>query len=194
MRPDGRFRPAPRRRGSLARLHPVPARTTSRRRIQPAAGGSRLILPAHVQPSLPTAQPNPSRINTSANLSFFIKSLIMNDLKSNRISKRDNKPSRINTSENHCSKPFRINTSKKHPGEGAGRGEHKGDEKVGREVASGDPPSPSAFAEATEGQEATAGPSSLRSLGMTTFRKRRRRGPSRSGGQASLGSLGMTRV
>jgi hypothetical protein len=71
------------------------------------------------------------------------------------------------------------------------RGEHKSDEKVGREVASGDPPSPSAFAEATEGQEATAGPSSLRSLGMTTFRKRRRRGPSRSGGQASLGSLGM---
>ena len=65
-------------------------------------------------------------------------------------------------------------------------GEHKSDEKVGREVASGDPPSPSAFAEATEGQEATAGPSSLRSLGMTTFRKRRRRGPSRSGGQASL--------
>jgi hypothetical protein len=155
---------------------------------------SRSISPAQIQPRAPTACSNPSRINTSVNPSFFIKSLIMNDFKSIRITTRDNKPSRINTSENHCSKPFRINTSKKHPGEGAGRGEHKGDEKVGREVASGDPPSPSAFAEATEGQEATAGPSSLRSLGMTTFRKRRRRGPSRSGGQASLGSLGMTRV
>jgi hypothetical protein len=118
MRPDGRFRPAPRRRGSLARLHPVPARTTSRRRIQPAAGGSRLILPAHVQPSLPTAQPNPSRINTSANLSFFIKSLIMNDLKSNRISKRANKSPRISTSGHYGCKSSRINTSRNHPGEG----------------------------------------------------------------------------
>jgi len=73
-----------------------------------------------LQPSVHTARPNPSRINTSVSSAFFIKSLIMNDLKSNRISKRDNKPFRINTSENYCWKPFRINTSRKYPGEGVG--------------------------------------------------------------------------
>jgi len=52
--------------------------------------------------------------------SFFIKSLIMNDLKSIRIIRGDNKTFTINTSENYCWKPFRINTSKKHPGEGGG--------------------------------------------------------------------------
>jgi hypothetical protein len=64
------------------------------------------------------ARPNPTRINTSANSSFFIKSLIINSLKSNRISKRANKSSRINTSENYRSKPFRINTSRNHGGRG----------------------------------------------------------------------------
>jgi len=71
------------------------------------------------QPPVPTARPNPPRINTSANSSFFIKSLIMNDLKFNRISKGDNKSSRINTSENYRCKPFRINTSRNMGGWGA---------------------------------------------------------------------------
>ena len=42
---------------------------------------------------------NPIRINTSMKSSFFIKSLIMSDLKSNKISTGDNKSFRINTSE-----------------------------------------------------------------------------------------------
>jgi hypothetical protein len=67
-----------------------------------------------------TPRANPSRINTSVKSSFFIKSLIMNDLKSIRISNRDNKSPRINTSETCNCKSLRINTSKKHPGEGVG--------------------------------------------------------------------------
>jgi hypothetical protein len=74
--------------------------------------------PVQVQPPVHVARPNPSRINTSANLSFFIKSLIMNDLKSIRISVADNKSPRINTSNTFGYKPLRINTSKKHPGGG----------------------------------------------------------------------------
>ena len=74
---------------------------------------------AQVRQSLPTARPNPPRINTSVNSPFFIKSLIMNGLKSNRISQRAHKYPRISTSETCACKPFRINTSKKHPG---GRG------------------------------------------------------------------------
>ena len=76
--------------------------------------------PFQIQPPLYFAPPNPPTINTSANSSIFIKSLIMNDLKSIRIITGDNKPCRINTSEKRSSKPFRINTSKKHPGEGVG--------------------------------------------------------------------------
>ena len=49
--------------------------------------------------------------------SFFIKSLIMSDLKSNKISTGDNKTFRISTSEKRSYKPFRINTSKNTPGE-----------------------------------------------------------------------------
>jgi hypothetical protein len=64
------------------------------------------------------ARPNPPKINTSANFSFFIKSLIMNDLKSNRISKRANKSPRISTSGHYGCKSSRINTSRNHPGEG----------------------------------------------------------------------------
>ena len=63
---------------------------------------------------------NPIRINTSMKSSFFIKSLIMSDLKSNRISTGDNKTFRISTSEKRSYKPFRINTSKNTPGEGGG--------------------------------------------------------------------------
>ena len=58
------------------------------------------------------ARPNPPKINTSANFSFFIKSLIMNDLKSNRISKRANKSPRISTSGHYGCKSSRINTSR----------------------------------------------------------------------------------
>jgi len=76
---------------------------------------------AQIRPLVHYSCPNPSRINTSANSSFFIKSLIMNDLKSNRISKRGHKSPRINTSETGVCKPFRINTSKKHRGEGWNR-------------------------------------------------------------------------
>jgi hypothetical protein len=42
----------------------------------------------------------------------------MHDLKSIRIITRDNKPSRINTSENYRWKSLRINTSKNTPGGG----------------------------------------------------------------------------
>jgi len=62
---------------------------------------------------------NSSRINTFAKSSFFIKSLIINDFKSIRITRRDNKPCIINTSETFVSKPFRINTSENTPGGGA---------------------------------------------------------------------------
>jgi hypothetical protein len=55
---------------------------------------------------------NPSRINTSANSPFFIKSLIINGLKSNRISQRAHKYPRISTSETCVCKTFRINTSR----------------------------------------------------------------------------------
>jgi hypothetical protein len=106
MRSEHHFRPALPRRGSLRPPHLV--------------GGRRSTSPARFQTSVPAARPNPPRINTSANPSFFIKSLIMNDLKSNRISKRACKPPRINTSENYGCKPFRINTSRNHPGEGVG--------------------------------------------------------------------------
>jgi hypothetical protein len=76
--------------------------------------------PADVQPPLHFARPNSPRINTSANPSFFIKSLIMNDFKSNRISERAYKSSRINTSEMFSCKPFRINTSRNRGGRGRG--------------------------------------------------------------------------
>ena len=66
------------------------------------------------------ARPNPPKINTSANFSFFIKSLIMNDLKSNRISKRANKSSIINTSRHYGCKSSRINTPRNIRGEGVG--------------------------------------------------------------------------
>jgi len=92
----------------------------SRRKAGAAGGSSRSQLTARSQPSLHFARTKSSRINTSVKSSFFMKSLITNDLKSNRISTGDNKPRRINTSENYHSKPFRINTSKKHPGGGGG--------------------------------------------------------------------------
>ena len=103
-------------------LHPppVPPRAPGRS-LRSAEGGSPqlTISPSRIHPFLlRAARPNPSRINTSVNSSFFIKSLIMNDLKSNRISTRSNKPCIINTSGKYNWKPFRINTSKKHPGEG----------------------------------------------------------------------------
>ena len=82
-------------------------------------------------PSVPTARPNPSRINTSANSSCFIKSLIINDLKSNRISKRSCKSPRINTSEICVCKSLRINTSRKHRGEAVGQERRKGRSRSG---------------------------------------------------------------
>ena len=72
----------------------------------------RSLAGSHPSHSLAVARPNPPRINTSMKSLFFIKSLIMNDLKSNRINTGDNKPCRINTSERCSWKPFRINTSK----------------------------------------------------------------------------------
>jgi hypothetical protein len=116
-------------RGESRACPPWRARRTSRkkappvmspRRDHPGAGGSRPISPARIHSPVPTARPNPSRINTSANSSFFIKSLIINDLKSNRMSERGNKSPRINTSENYRSKSFRINTSRNHRGEVVG--------------------------------------------------------------------------
>jgi hypothetical protein len=89
-------------------------------RVHPCVRRSRAVSSVQVQSSVRNARPNPSRINTSANSSFFIKSLIINDLKSNRMSERGNKSPRINTSENYRSKSFRINTSRNHRGEVVG--------------------------------------------------------------------------
>ena len=75
---------------------------------------------------------NPSRINTSANSPFFIKSLIINGLKSNRISQRAHKYPRISTSETCACKPFRINTSKKYAG-GRGVAATEGSLRCGRD-------------------------------------------------------------
>ena len=87
---------------------------------------------AQVRQSLPTARPNPPRINTSVNSPFFIKSLIMNGLKSNRISQRAHKYPRISTSETCACKPFRINTSKKYAG-GRGVAATEGSLRCGRD-------------------------------------------------------------
>lgn len=89
------------------------------RRVGKADGqtGSR---PRTVQPFVFVEEPSPPRINTSAILSFFIKSLIRNDLKSNRISKCARKSPRINTYSTCSCKSPRINTSKNHRGEGEG--------------------------------------------------------------------------
>jgi hypothetical protein len=125
MRPEQHYRPAPPRRGprpAVAEPKAVGA-GGSRRSAKSAVaeangeGGSER---RNFQPSVPTARPNHSRINTSANSSFFIKSLIINDLKSNRISKRACKSTRINTSEIRVCKSLRINTSRRHRGEGVG--------------------------------------------------------------------------
>jgi hypothetical protein len=86
------------------------------RRTPPATSASRRN--RKMQPFVYFVRPNSSRINTSANSSFFTKSLIMNDLKSNRISKRANKSSIINTSGHYGCKSSRINTSRNHPGGG----------------------------------------------------------------------------
>lgn len=61
---------------------------------------------------------NRSGINTSAFGPNFLNSLIMNNLKSIRISTGDNNTCRINTSGWCASRSFRINTSKNPPGEG----------------------------------------------------------------------------
>ena len=90
------------------------------RRSARASNQFRANSPAQTQPFVYFGSYNPSRINTSMKSSFFIKSLIMNDLKSIRIRTGDNKTFTINTSENYCWKPFSINTSKEHPGEGGG--------------------------------------------------------------------------
>ena len=103
--------------GALPRrsLRPVVAEA----KADGVSGSPHLVtLPTTAQPSVHLARPNPPRINTSVNPSFFIKSLIMNDLKSIRISIADNKSSRINTSSTCSRKPSIINTSKKHPGGG----------------------------------------------------------------------------
>jgi len=109
--------------GALPRrsLRPVVAEA----KADGVSGSPHLVtLPTTAQPSVHLARPNPPRINTSVNPSFFIKSLIMNDLKSIRISIADNKSSRINTSSTCSRKPSIINTSKKHPG-GWGEARHR---------------------------------------------------------------------
>ena len=105
----------------------------SRQSFSSRSNYSRPIESAQIQPFAHFARLNPSgintseksrcnssRISTSAKSSFFIKSLIIHDLKSIRIITRDNKPSRINTSENYRWKSLRINTSKNTPGGGGG--------------------------------------------------------------------------
>ena len=84
-----------------------------RRSSAPTEPSPRPVAPAR---SRRIARPNPSRINTSMKSSFFIKSLIMHDLKSIRISDGDNKSPRINTSSTFRNKSSIISTSKKHPG------------------------------------------------------------------------------
>ena len=88
-----------------------------RRSSAPTEPSPRPVAPAR---SRRIARPNPSRINTSMKSSFFIKSLIMHDLKSIRISNAANKSSRIRTSSRCSYKSSIINTSKKRPGEEGG--------------------------------------------------------------------------
>lgn len=82
---------------------------------------ARLISSIQVRSFVRVPSLKSSRINTSANPAFFIKSLILHDLKSIRINKRACKYPRIKTSEMYSCKSSRINTSKKYPGEGVGR-------------------------------------------------------------------------